>query len=70
MRTTPEIEVRELDRRAGDGIHVALLWNSQTNRVWVTVEDDRTGEWFELEVDSADALSAFHHPYAYAQGRE
>jgi hypothetical protein len=30
------------------------------------VEDDRAGESFQLEVDAADALAAFHHPYAYA----
>jgi hypothetical protein len=44
-----------------------LLWNSRTNRVTVAVEDERSGESFELEVDSADALAAFHHPYAHAQ---
>lgn len=67
MRTTFEIEVRELASRTGDGIHVALLWNSQTNRVFVAVEDERSGESFELDVEPADALAAFHHPYAYAQ---
>jgi hypothetical protein len=67
MRTTSEIEVRELDRRKNDGLDVRLLWNSHTNRVSVAVEDERSGESFELEIDSADALAAFHHPYAYAQ---
>jgi hypothetical protein len=32
----------------------------------VAVEDERSGESFELAVDGADALSAFHHPFAYA----
>ena len=67
MRTTPETQVRELDRRRHDGIDVTLLWNSQRERVSVAVEDERSGESFEFEVDSADALAAFHHPYAYAE---
>jgi len=67
MSTTTDIEVQELDCRTNDGIHVALLWNSHTGRVSVAVEDERSGESFELDVDSADALTAFHHPYAYAE---
>lgn len=67
MRTTPETEIRELDRRKSDGIEVRLLWNSHTDCVSVAVEDERSGASFELEIDPADALAAFHHPYAYAQ---
>jgi hypothetical protein len=66
MYTTPELAIRELDHRSNDGIDVTLLWNSETNRVVVAVEDERSGESFELAVDGADALSAFHHPFAYA----
>jgi len=66
MFTTPETSVRELDRRTNDRIDVRLLWNSRTNRVSVAVEDQGSGESFELVVDGADALAAFHHPYAYA----
>ena len=65
MITTPEIEIRELDRRRSDGIEVRLLWNAQDNRVSVAVADERSGESFELEVDRTEALAAFHHPYAY-----
>jgi hypothetical protein len=65
MNTTSEIGARELDRRSNNGIEVALLWNSRTNRVWVAVEDARTEETFELDIDPACALDAFHHPYAY-----
>lgn len=57
---------RELDRRINDGIEVTLLWDPQTYRVAVAVEDHRAGDSFELEVDPADALNAFRHPYAYA----
>ncbi len=67
MSTTPRTELRELDRRRNDGIEVTLLWNSHTDRVSVAVNDERSGEAFEFEVDSADALAAFHHPFAYAQ---
>ena len=67
MRTTPDPAIHELDQRINDGIEVRLLWHSLTNRVSVTVEDQRTGESFELEVaDPEDALIAFSHPYAYA----
>jgi hypothetical protein len=66
MGTTAEIGIRELDRRSNDGIDVALLWDAHTNRVFVAVEDGRQGESLELEVDAANALDAFRHPYAYA----
>lgn len=56
--------VRELDRRTNDGLDVTLFWHPQTNRVSVAVEDHRFGDSFELEVDPAEALDAFHHPYA------
>jgi hypothetical protein len=67
MFTTSEPAVRELDRRVNDGFDVRLLWNSRTNRVFVAVEDQRHGESFELAVDGADALEAFHHPFAYSR---
>jgi len=69
MSQTFEIGVRELDRRSNDGIDVALLWNPRTDRLFVAVEDDRHGDSFELEVEAADALDAFRHPYAYARRR-
>jgi len=64
MYTTTE--VRELDRRSNDGVDVALLWNARTNRVVIALEDDRSGDSFEIDVDAADALDAFRHPFAYA----
>ncbi len=69
MCTTFEIGVRELDRRSSDGIDVQLLWHPRTNQLFVAVDDARGGESFELEVDGADALDAFRHPYAYADPR-
>jgi hypothetical protein len=67
MDTTSEIGLRELDRRSGDGIDVTLWWDRRTNRLHVAVEDERLGESFEVEIDGASALDAFHHPYAYAR---
>jgi hypothetical protein len=66
MRSATETIIRELDRRISDGIEVVLLWNSRTNEVSVAVEDGRTGDAFEIDVQAKDALVAFHHPYAYA----
>ena len=59
----------ELDFRAGDGLEVTLLWNPETNRVTVSVFDAKTGDDFGIDIDAADALDAFHHPYAYAANR-
>jgi hypothetical protein len=59
-------KVRELDRRTRDGTDVRLLGHSPMDRVLVAVTDRHAGRQFEFEVDPADALAAFHHPYAYA----
>jgi hypothetical protein len=66
MSTTPDSAIRELDHRVNDGIDVKLLWNSRTNGVSIAVLDERTGDYFELDVDPEDAQLAFDHPYAYA----
>ena len=69
MSTTTQTMVRELDRRINDGFDVRLLWHSQANRVFVAVEG-RAGDSLEFEVAPADALEAFHHPFAYANDYE
>jgi hypothetical protein len=66
MSTTTEIGIRELDHRQAEGIGVTLLWDSETNRVFVTVDDSRQGYSLELDIEPGDALDAFHHPFAYA----
>ncbi|MGH2894452.1 MAG: hypothetical protein ACRDPM_14485 [Solirubrobacteraceae bacterium] len=58
-------DIRELDHRCADGIDVTLLWDSLNDRVLVAVDDARNSQWFTLDVPPADALDAFHHPYAY-----
>jgi hypothetical protein len=60
---------RELDLRSYDGLEVALLWEPETNRVSVSVFDGRSGDDFTLDVDPAEALDAFRHPYVFAAAR-
>jgi hypothetical protein len=61
----PEFAIRELDHRRSDGIEVTLLWNTRTSEVVVAVSE-RDGGRFEFAAHPAEALEAFHHPYAYA----
>jgi hypothetical protein len=57
------IEASELDVRRYDGITVRLMF---ANRVWVEVEDSKTGESFIVDVpEGANANEYFHHPYTY-----
>ncbi|HET9938515.1 MAG TPA: hypothetical protein VFQ28_06970 [Gaiella sp.] len=60
---------RELASRDGDGLEIALLWSKAADRVKVTVADSRLDDSFELDIAGAEALAAFHHPFAYAAGR-
>lgn len=60
---------KELAHRDGDGIAVWLLWAEQSGSLFVVVHDRRMNELFELEVDAANALDAFQHPYAHAAFR-
>jgi hypothetical protein len=68
MSLTEPVEepFEELDFRANDGIEVALLWQREENRLVVSVCDAATGDSFEIDVASDEALDAFQHPYAYA----
>ncbi len=65
MTATPATLLRELDHRRNDGIDVRLLWDARTDRVSLAVVDERSRESLTFEVDPTDALTAFHHPYAY-----
>ena len=58
---------RELTRRMTAGLEVVLYWYARRASVTLSVNDAHTGEAFEVEVDAADALDAFRHPYAYAR---
>jgi len=57
----------ELADRAGDGLDVRLLWNRSNGKVKVTVSRVASGRRGELRVAPEDALTAFHHPFAYKQ---
>lgn len=66
---TPEmlINARELHSRTTAGIHVRLLWCQDGDRLFVAVNDHKTGEAFSVNVPRGErALSVFDHPYAYA----
>ena len=60
---------RELAFRANDGVEVGLFWQTDADRLVLVVDDSRSGDLFELEVSSTEALDAFEHPYAYAAHR-
>ena len=58
---------RELHSRINDGIHVRLLWCEGDGRVFVAVDDTKSGDKFSIEVpDGKGALHVFNHPYVYA----
>ena len=56
----------ELAVRENDGLAVSLLWSSASGRIKVAVVDSHLDEQFEFHVPGADALAAYHHPFAYA----
>jgi hypothetical protein len=66
MTAIPIESRKELAYRTSNGIEVTLFWEKPTSRVAVRVSDMQLGESFEFEVEGANALDAFHHPYAYA----
>ena len=70
MSATPAHDVwRELAGRVSDGVEIALLWSERDDRVKIAVADVRRGQRFEFGVAGAEALAAFHHPFAYAAAR-
>ena len=71
MKRTDTIQrlPRELAYRENEGIDVWLLWGKGDDRLFVLVHDARFEDSFELDVEPANALDAFQHPYAYAAFR-
>lgn len=66
---SPELltSMRELHSRHNDGIHVRLLWCEGNGRVFVAVNDRKTGDAFSVEVPEGERpLHVFEHPFAYA----
>lgn len=66
MTTPVSNDWKELASRGTDGLAVSLFWSKATDRVRVTVADERLDEEFDLDVPGAHALAAFYHPFAYA----
>ena len=61
------INARELHSRTTDGIDVRLLWCQDDDRVFVAVNDRKTGQAFSVDVPRGEhAMSVFHHPFAFA----
>jgi hypothetical protein len=56
----------ELAHRESGGTEVTLFWNSETDELVLSVADSAAGNAFAFGVDSAIAVDAFYHPYAYA----
>jgi hypothetical protein len=65
----PRTDLKELAHRSGDGLEVTLWWRREDNSLLVAVDDARSGDLFQLDVDHHDAMDAFHHPYAHAAHR-
>ena len=66
---TMDQDAAELAYRQGAGLEVTLRWQRTSGELTVLVTNAASGTSFELPVAPEEALSAFHHPYAYAAGR-
>ncbi|HKB19431.1 MAG TPA: hypothetical protein VKC65_00365 [Gaiellaceae bacterium] len=64
MTSTTAAVWRELARRTGDGVEVAVLWNVALNRVKVLVSDRRLCRYLDLEVARPDDLRAFSDQFS------
>ena len=49
---------------------IALFWSKRKHRAAVAVDDEATGDHFELEINPEnDPLDLYNHPYTYAAVR-
>jgi len=60
----------ELAHRNSDNIDVSLFWDSETDDLYVVVDDARTGNSFSLPAARDRALDVFNHPFAYQAAYE
>jgi len=60
---------RELACRASGGVDIVLFWHQDTNDLLVSVSDEGSGAYFELQAEPDEALDVFYHPYAHAAFR-
>jgi hypothetical protein len=56
---------RELARRVGAGIEIALFWCPPDDSTSIEVWHPVSGERLAFLVPGECALDAFHHPFAY-----
>jgi hypothetical protein len=59
--------LRELDERSSDGgkLRVRLFWDSETDRVYLSIDDDREpARLWTKEIGRERAREAFAHPFA------
>ena len=67
MTAETPTSMRELDSRTSEGLRVRLLWCQDSDRLFVAVNDQRTGDMLSVAVPEGErALQVFDHPYAYA----
>jgi hypothetical protein len=57
--------LRELARRTGGGIEVALYWRPADNTTSIEVRESSSGERLAFIVSAEHALDAFYHPFAH-----
>jgi hypothetical protein len=58
---------RELHSRTTDGMVIRLLWCAEEDRVFVSVDDQKTGQAFSVDVPKGERpMHVFTHPFAYA----
>lgn len=60
----------ELDYRENDGLSVALLWDTDFDRVVIRVKKIGADSGVAYAVPSDKALQAFNHPFAFAPSRD
>ncbi len=59
-----------LASRQSGTAEVALFWSKRRHRAAVAVDDQATGEHFELMINpDDDPLDLYNHPYSYAATR-
>lgn len=54
----------ELDSRTDTFVTVALLWNPDTDEVFIEISTDEDTNLVLVPAD--EAMQAFHHPFVYA----
>lgn len=59
-----ELSLIELDSRTDSFVTISLLWNPETDEVFVEISTDSDEEIFAVPAD--EAQQAFQHPFVYA----